>query len=199
MIILAAAAGAAAIAQAVIPELGERAIEGRLEAGGGSATVRLDALPAARLLFADGDRIEIDGRDLKLDLDEEAAVFDRLDGFGVVAISIEDSRAGPFALDAFRLSRAGDGPYRLVSTGTFSALGLAEYGFDRLGVPGAGIVGSAVEALLGEPGAAIPLELDMELISDDGRIRVVSGAGTVAGIPAGPLAEWITAAIVVRV
>jgi hypothetical protein len=34
--------------------------------------------------------------------------------------------------------------------------------------------------------------------SDDGRIRVTEGGGTVAGVATGPLAELITAAIVVR-
>jgi hypothetical protein len=38
----------------------------------------------------------------------------------------------------------------------------------------------------------------MGLQSDDGRIVVVSGGGTVAGIPTGPLAELITSAIVIQ-
>ena len=38
----------------------------------------------------------------------------------------------------------------------------------------------------------------MELRSDGGRVVVVSGGGTVAGFPTGPLAELITSAIVVR-
>ncbi len=38
----------------------------------------------------------------------------------------------------------------------------------------------------------------MEMESDDGGIRVVSGSGTVAGYPTGPLAQLITAAIVAR-
>ena len=38
----------------------------------------------------------------------------------------------------------------------------------------------------------------MELTSDDGRVRVVSGGGTVAGVPTGPLAELLTSAIVVQ-
>ncbi len=39
----------------------------------------------------------------------------------------------------------------------------------------------------------------MELTSADGRLDVVSGGGTVAGIPTGPLAQLITSAIVVRI
>ena len=38
----------------------------------------------------------------------------------------------------------------------------------------------------------------MGLSSDDGRITVVSGTGTVAGLPTGPLAELITSLVVVR-
>ena len=38
----------------------------------------------------------------------------------------------------------------------------------------------------------------MQLTSDDGRVLVTSGDGTVGGLPAGPLAELLTAAIVVR-
>ena len=38
----------------------------------------------------------------------------------------------------------------------------------------------------------------MELTSDDGRITVTSGGGSVAGFPTGPLAELITRAIVVQ-
>jgi hypothetical protein len=44
----------------------------------------------------------------------------------------------------------------------------------------------------------IPIDLRMALRSDGGRAVVVSGGGTVAGIPTGPLAELITAAISVR-
>ena len=38
----------------------------------------------------------------------------------------------------------------------------------------------------------------MELQSDGGRVVVVAGGGTVAGIPTGPLAELITEAIAIR-
>jgi len=34
--------------------------------------------------------------------------------------------------------------------------------------------------------------------SEDGRVRVVSGGGTVAGFETGPLAQLITSAIVVQ-
>jgi hypothetical protein len=39
----------------------------------------------------------------------------------------------------------------------------------------------------------------MEMTSEDGRVQVTGGGGEVAGVPTGPLAELITAAIVVRI
>ena len=44
----------------------------------------------------------------------------------------------------------------------------------------------------------VPVKLDMQLTSENGRIQVVSGGGTVAGVPTGSLAELLTAAIVVK-
>ena len=44
----------------------------------------------------------------------------------------------------------------------------------------------------------VPIDLDMQLRSEDGRVVVESGGGTVAGLPAGLLAQVITSAIVVR-
>jgi hypothetical protein len=67
--------------QVLIPGLGERRVEDRLTEGGGSAEVTLGAFPAARLLFSDGERFEVDARDLELDLEEEVEVFDSHDGF----------------------------------------------------------------------------------------------------------------------
>ena len=40
--------------------------------------------------------------------------------------------------------------------------------------------------------------MDMQLTSDDGRVEVTSGGGSVGGIPTGHLAEMITSAVVVR-
>jgi hypothetical protein len=185
--------------QILIPSLGERRVENRLTEGGGSAEVTLGAFPAARLLFADGERFEVEARDLDLDLDEEIRVFDRLDGFTVVEVSIEDSIAGPFELDSFRLRRDGDGPYRLVSSGVTTPAGLAEAGLESVELPGESLADLLFDELLGEADdAPVPVELDLELSSDDGRVRVVSGGGTVAGFETGPLAELITSAVVVQ-
>jgi hypothetical protein len=185
--------------QVLIPSLGERRVENRLTEGGGSAEVTLGAFPAARLLFSDGERFEVEARELDLDLDEEVRVFDRLDGFSLVDLSIENSIAGPFELESFRLTRDGDGPYRLVSSGATTPGGLAQAGLESLELPGESLADLFFDQFLGDAGdAPLPVELDLELTSDDGRVQVVSGGGTVAGFETGPLAELITAAIVVQ-
>jgi hypothetical protein len=186
------------LSQVLVPSLGERRVEERLTEGGGQAEVTLGAFPAARLLFSDGERFEVSARDLDLDLDEDARVFERLDGFAVVRVSIESSVAGPFELERFELSRDGEGPYRLVATGATSAGALAEAGLQSVELPGESLADVILEGLFGESDSTVPVELDMELQSEDGRVRVVSGGGTVAGYETGPLAELITSAIVVR-
>ena len=185
--------------QVLIPSLGERRVEDRLTEGGGSAEVTLGAFPAARLLFSDGERFEVDARDLDLDLDEEVEVFDRLDGFAIVDVSIEDSVAGPFELESVRLTRDGEGPYRVVANGATTAGGLAEAGLEAVELPGESLADLIFGGLLGDADeTAVPVELDLEVTSDDGRVRVVSGGGTVAGFETGPLAQLITSAIVVQ-
>jgi len=197
--LLGIAVAALVASQLLIPGIGEDRIGDRLTAGGGSAEVDLAAFPALRLLFSDGDRLEVRARDLELEVDEETEVLDRLDGFDSVDVSVADSSAGPFELESFALTRADGDPYRLVSSGRTSAQALADYGFETLGLPGGGLADLFLDRVLGDQGeAAVPVELDMQLASDDGRLRVVSGGGTIAGIDAGPIAELLTAAIVVR-
>jgi len=184
--------------QVLVPSLGERQVEDRLTEGGGSADVTLGAFPAARLLFSDGERFEVEARGLDLAVDEEAEVFNRLDGFSNVAVSIDDSVAGPFELESFALTRDGEEPYRLVATGTTTASALADAGLESVELPGESLADFLLDSLLGDADSTVPLELDMELTSDEGRVQVVSGGGTLAGFDTGPLAELVTSAIVVR-
>jgi hypothetical protein len=185
--------------QVLVPSLGERRVEDRLTEGGGAAEVTLGAFPAARLLFSDGERLEVEARDLELDLDEEVEVFDRLDGFSQVEVSVEDSVAGPFELDRFRLSRDGDGPYHLLSSATTTPSGLADVGLEAVELPGESLADLIFGELLADADdAPVPVELDLELTSDDGRVQVVSGGSTIAGFETGPLAELITSAVVVQ-
>lgn len=178
--------------QFAIPGIAESGIEDRLTEAGGEADVSVSAVPAARLLFDDGDRLEIDASGLDLDLDQETEVFDRLDGFGEVEIAIRDFTAGPMRIETFELSRRDSDPYRLTSIGQASPADLVEVGADSLGLPGGGLAGLLLD---NEP---VPIELDMELTESDGELEVVSGGGTVAGISTGILGELITEAIVAR-
>ncbi len=183
--------------QLLIPNLAERKVEERLTDGGGQAEVKLGALPAARLLFGDGERFEVSARELQLELDDDLQVFDRLDGFSTVDVTIEDFQAGPFALDSFALTRSDLGPYRLVSGGHTTAGALLDAGLDAFNLPDGRLADLALD-VFGGSDVEVPLALDMTLASDDGRVEVLDGDATVAGLPAGPFAEIITSAIVVQ-
>jgi hypothetical protein len=184
--------------QAFLPGIGEGAIEDRLTEGGGVADAALSATPAARLLWGSGDRIAVSASGLALDLDDpDPEVLRSLDRFDDVEIVVADSRVGPVELDRFLLTRDGDEAYALQSTGASSVADLAEYFADDAALPGAGVLGGILEAT-GVGGADLDVELDMRLTSDDGRIEVVEGDGTIAGVPTGPLAKVITQAILER-
>jgi hypothetical protein len=189
------AAGAAS--QFAIPPLAANHIEGKLTEGGGTADVSLSAFPAARLLFSDGERIEVRGTGLDLDLEGRTAVLDELDGFDEVDVRLEDFRAGPFEMQAFELTRDGSGAtYHFVSKGRSTAAAVAGYGAERFGLLGGPFLSAVASQLTGN--RPLPIDLDMQLRSDDGRVVVVSGGGTIAGLPAGPLAQLITSTIVVK-
>jgi hypothetical protein len=184
--------------QILIPDIGERRVEDRLTDGGGTADVTLGAVPAMRLLFSDGERFEVTARDLDLELNRDAHVFDHLDGFSIVDVSIANSHAGPFDLESFELARDGEGPYRMTAIGTTTPDELVDYGVEGLSLPGGSIFDSAMELLGIDTTVTLPVDLDMQLASDDGRIRVVAGGGSIGGVPTGPLAELLTSAIVVQ-
>jgi hypothetical protein len=119
------------LAQLFLPGIGEGAIEDRLTEGGGVA------VPAARLLWGDGDRIEISASSLDIDLDEpDPDVFEDLDRFGEVEIVISHSRVGPFNLVSFVLTRDGDEPYSLESHGASSFSDVAEFLAEDSELPG---------------------------------------------------------------
>ncbi len=197
MIAIAAALALLAAGQLAIPPLVEHRLEGRLTDAGGSADVSTSAFPAVRLLFGDGERISVAGSGLDLALtDPGGGTLDELDGFDHVDVALRDFHAGPFAVSSFELARDGSAPYRLQASSETTPAAIAGYGADRLGVPGAPLLGLAAQNALGD--RHIPVSLDMDLESEDGRVVVVSGGGTIAGYPTGPLAELITSAIVVR-
>ena len=185
--------------QILVPKFGERAIEKRLTEHGGSAVVTLGSVPAFRLLFGDGERFEVRAREIDLELDQHDPVLEQLDGFSNVDVSIADSKAGPIELQDFELTRHGSGPYELTAHGETSASQLIDYGVDGIDLPAAGsLTGMALDLLGINADFSIPIDFDMKMLSDDGRLRVVSGGGTVGGVPTGPLAELITNAVVIK-
>ncbi len=186
--------------QIALPSLAERKVEDRLTSNGGSADVTMGALPALRLLFSDGERFEVDAHDLDLDIDQQQEIFTRLDGFSLVDVSIANSMAGPIELTEFELHRDGLGPYRLTANGETTPGDLAAFGLDQLEVPApaTGLLDMLLDPFVESVDGPVPIALDMELESTDGQIEVVSGDSEIAGIPAGPLAELITSAFVVR-
>jgi hypothetical protein len=184
--------------QFFLPGRGESDVEARLTEGGGTADVEVEALPAVRLFWSDGDRIEVRGSDLVLDVENDTAVLDRLDGFDQVDVSLERVEAGPFEVESFSLRRAGDGAYTLSSDATTSGEALLEFGADELGPIGGPIAGFFAEQAPGEADEELEVELDAQIESAEGRIEIVEGGGSVEGYDVGPLAELITAAVVSR-
>lgn len=196
--LVAIAAVALVAAQVFLPGRVASDIEARLTEGGGRASASVEAVPAARLLWADGDRIEVAGSGLVLDVENDTDVLDRLDGFDQVDVSLTDVEAGPFAVSSFELRRAGDGAYTLRSEATTSGTELLEFGADNLGPIGGPIAGFLGERAPAQASEAIEVTLDAQLESADGRIEIVDGGGEVEGYDVGPLAEVITAAVVSR-
>jgi len=184
-IVAAAVVAFLVLSQLFVPGLGEKAIHDRLTANGGVADVSISAFPAMRLLWGHGDSLKVKGDGLSIDVDQngDPAVLDNLDRFGDVEIVV--------------LARHGEGAYSLDARTATSASQLAAYGIDEADLPGAGIVGTILD-FTGLGGKDIPVDLDLEMTSDDGRIEVTDGGGTVAGLPTGPLAELITRAIVIK-
>ena len=186
------------ISQFVIPPIAEHGAEDRLTAAGGTAEVSMSAFPAVRLLFGDGSHITVTGSGLDLTSESTSGdVFSNLDGFDRVAVNLDHFRAGPFQLARFDLTRAApEAQYHLVTRGRTTPTDLASYAADQAGLPGGPLLGYLGDQFLNQD--AIPVDLDMELESDDGRIVVTGGTGTIAGIPTGPLAELVTSFVAVQ-
>lgn len=184
------------VAQIVIPRIGEGRIERRLTENGGEAFVAIDALPAARLLRHEGDRIVVRGRRLSIGMSREGGGLGALDGFTHVDIELAQFRTGPFEVESFELLREPGGPYRMRSEARTSGVALAEYGSEQLGgmAPLLGLVAGGVP--LGSRSFAVSIEV--ELTSERGILAVASGGGTVAGYPAGPIAATIAGAVARR-
>lgn len=185
--------------QVLVPAYLERRAENRLTEGGGEATVDIDALPAARLLFDRGGRIEVRGEGLDIPLaGERGKVFKDLDRFAEADVRLDRLRAGPLRITRFTLARNGrNRPYNLVVSATVTVSELGDYAGQQLG-PLGGLLGRIGSTLLPGSSAPIPVELDASLSSEDGRAIVRTVDGTVAGLPADPIVAALAGAIAAR-
>jgi hypothetical protein len=196
----------ALILQLLIPRIAARRVEARLTEGGGAAEVRVTALPATRLLRNSGDRLAVRGRGLTIGLGggapgEREAGLTALDGFDDVDIELVDFRTGPFAIAAFVLERRDRGPYAMACRGTTSVGEIARLGGTVLsGLPGGGLIGSLASGLPGAPlgERELSVEVQLELISEGGRLVAGAGGGSIAGYPVGPAAKAIATAVAQR-
>jgi len=186
--------------QLAVPPIASSRIEQRLTQNGGTAKVSLHAFPALRLLFHEGDEIDVTGRGLRVELGTgKQKVFQNLDGFGAAHVHLTDVTAGPFESRSFSLDRDhGSDTYALSLQATFTPSALASYLGASVGGGLGGLLGGLAGGLAGgtEP---VPVDVRAQLQSEGGNPRVVSGASSVAGVPLGSLVEAVAAAVIARI
>jgi hypothetical protein len=185
------------LTQAIIPNRAEQDVEDRLTRDGGSADVTVKAIPAIRLLFDDGDVLDVDARGINIPIEDlRGGSFKELDGFDEVKVRLLRSEVGPFTANRVLLERdEGEENYSFTYRGSTSAGQLADFALGALPPT----LRTLIEAIGGRPAdTAIPIRLDAELKSQGGRADLVSGRGTVAGLPLGGIALPLAGAIISR-
>jgi hypothetical protein len=185
------------ITQGVIPGHAEDKVRDRLTRNGGTADVHIRAIPALRLLFDDGDELDVMALGIEIPAtDLRGGSFKELDGFDEMRFEMRRSVVGPFTADRVVLARPeGQEYYDFTFRGSTSAGQLTSFALGSLPP----ILRSLIETLGGRPAdAEIPIRLDAELKSVDGRAELVRGSGTVAGLPLGGIALPIAGAIISR-
>jgi hypothetical protein len=186
--------------QPIAPRIASRQIEKRLTKGGGSAHAVVHAAPWPRLLFKEGDSLNVQASGIAFPLiSPTSTVLKDLDGFDDVSIHATDSTAGPFRLTRVSLERkGGDSSYQATVTGTITARDLATFSGSLMG----GSLGGFLSGLAGGglPFGDQPLPIDLQAVlrSDGGKPRAVTAQGTVAGLPAGPFVEALAQALAGR-
>ena len=196
VVLLGALAVAIVASQLFLPGIAERRAEDRLERHGGSAQVSMSALPAARLLFHDGDSLTVKGSGLRLDTQEQGKTLDRMDGFDKVSVQLDRLRAGPLHVSSFSLERGdGERDYRTRMRGTTSAAEVGSFLGSQAGGGLGGLLGSLAGGSLPGGAAQVPVKVNAVIASRNGQVQVRSATGTVAGIPADPLVQFAVAAV----
>jgi len=190
------------VSQLAVPAYLEHRAEKRLTAKGGHAQVTIDALPAMRLLFNDGSKIKVRGDGLHVDLlnaNGNTQVFGELDRFNQADVRLTRMSAGPFAVRQVTIARnSSSDPYAVVISASVTARALSSYAGNELAGPVGGLIGKIASGVVPFSAEPIPVEVDANIRSRDGRPEVESGDGSVAGVSAGPLAAAIAAAIADR-
>jgi hypothetical protein len=194
----------AGVTQLVIPGFAERKVESSLEerSDGGEAVVDVKAFPAVRLLWGSGDRLEVRGRGLAIDLAQRTDdPLSRLNGFDEVDIDLTDLAAGPVEVQAFSLVKnEDDTSYYLRMEAETTPVALAESVGGQLGGDlGSLIAGAGADALLGGGQVDVPIDVEGQVSrADGGRLDVDAVQASVAGVPAGPFAEAMVQAVLER-
>jgi hypothetical protein len=104
------------ITQGVIPGHAEKKVRERLTRNGGTADVNIRAIPAVRLLFDDGDELDVHAHGIAIPAqDLRGGSFKELDGFDEMRFEMVRSEVGPFTADRSVLSRGrGEANYDFV-------------------------------------------------------------------------------------
>jgi hypothetical protein len=187
--------------QFVLPPIVAHRVESELTKHGGHARVHLSALPAPRLLFKEGDSLEVRATGIVTPAaggDGNGGLSD-LDGFDRVDIQVIGLHAGPLTISRLTLTRrdAAD-PYTATVQATVTGAALASYAGSQIGGGLGGFLGGLAGTAMPGSGTEIPIDLTATLESDAGRINATSVDGSVAGVPAGPFVEALAAALAGR-
>jgi hypothetical protein len=174
--------------QFLIPVFAEHQVASRLTDHGGSAHVTLRALPALRLLFGQGDKLDVKAHGLSVALSQHD-VFKKLDGFNDVSVTIEDSQAGPFHIGAFTLERRADHLYVMEVDGQAKPGDVATYAGSQFGGALGAALGGLAASALGNLDQPLPFGARMNVDTSSGQPQARDVVGDVAGFPAGPLAQ----------
>jgi hypothetical protein len=199
VIIVAVLVALIALSQVILPAIVNSRAEDRLTRGGGSADVSASAFPAFRLLFSEGKRIRVRGHDLHITIGEGGRDLSHLDGFDEVDVQLTNSTAGPLVMSDFALRRGGgSSTYQVTLVATVTGADLSAYIAGRLGGPLGALFGGTAARAIPDSGRPIPIDAQLDMQTENGSTRVVSGSAQVAGIPLGPLAVAVTNAVVAR-
>jgi hypothetical protein len=186
--------------QFVVPRIAANKAENQLTKDGGTATATVDAFPWPRLLFKEGDSLQVHADGIQLPLiTADTKVLSGIDGFDDVDIQVTNATAGPFKIAKLTLERrGGDNAYRTTLAGTTSGRAIATFAGSQAGGALGGFLTGLAGGALPFGDQTVPFDFETILRSDGGKPHAVAVSGNVAGFPAGPLAEAVAQALAGR-